>query len=156
MYFISEFDVDFTDIAQTAVVGVYVIVGIVVGGIILLVIVVVIVICCCCKRQSSSSGTVYRNQQPASQPAPGAYPQVQYTAVSPQAAGYQPPAQGYQPPAQPYQPPPGQLQGYQPQAGYQPPPQGYGAPPPAQGYQMSETQKMPSGETSVKILKFDH
>ena len=156
MHFISEFDLDLSDIAETAVMGVYVIVGLVVGGIILLIIVVVIVICCCCKRQGASSGQVYRNQQPASQPVsqppPSAYPQVQYSAVSPQAAGYQPPpAQGYNPTPQGYNPPTGQMAGYPPQAGYQPPPQGYGAPPPAQGYQMAETQKMPSGRDKYEF-----
>ena len=155
MHFISEFDLDLSDIAETAVMGVYVIVGLVVGGIILLIIVVVIVICCCCKRQGASSGQVYRNQQPASQPVsqppPSAYPQVQYSAVSPQAAGYQPPpAHGYNPTPQGYNPPTGQMAGYPPQAGYQPPPQGYGAPPPAQGYQMAETQKMPSGRVKYE------
>lgn len=152
----SEFDIDLTGIAKSAVVGVYVIVGIVIGAIVLLIIVVIIVVCCCCKRQAAS-GTVYRNQQPAPQPAQGTYPQVQYQAVTPQAAGYQPPPpQGYQPPPQSYQPPPQGYQpppqGYQPPPpqGYQPPPQGYSAPPPAQGYQTAEFQKMPSAPPPEK------
>lgn len=143
----SEFDIDFGDIAETAVIGVYVIVGIVIGAIVLLVIIVIIVVCCCCNKRRAASGTVYRNQQPAAQPPQGTYPQVQYQAA-PQTAGYQPPPQGYQPPPQGYQPPP---QGYQPPPqGYQSAPQGYSGPPPEQGFQMAGYQQKPSAPPPEK------
>lgn len=137
----SEFDtIDLGDIAETAVIGVYVIVGIVIGAIVLLVIIVIIVVCCCCNKRRAASGTVYRNQQPAPQPPQGTYPQVQYQAA-PQTAGYQPPPQGYQPPPQGYQPPP---------QGYQPAPQGYSGPPPEQGFQMAGYQQKPSAPPPEK------
>lgn len=92
-----------------------------------------VVIVCCCRKRASSNTPVYGNQQ------------VQYTSVTPQAAGYQPQPQQGNPPSegQEFRYPTAYV--YQPSGqGSQPQFQGYSVPRDEQGDQTAETHITPS------------